>query len=315
VTRGSGDGDGGATPDGERHGATPDRRDPRPAGSDARLGAGTDVRFGVDLETYLSFLTDLGLDHVELKREYLEGHPEGPGPEAVRELADRYDVTVTYHAPFRDCNLGSFNDRIRAATVERVRETLSDAATAGAEAVVVHGGSVPRRYPEWVRATARRNARRSLRACAETAREVGVPLCVENQPVDDARVRYTTTPEDLAALLASIDVGPEWLAATLDVGHAKVSGVDWRSFVDRLGDRIRVCHLHDNDGTADRHDPLVEYEPVVEAVPADYVVFETQSVGDVRESVGGDVPVPSARPDGDRVGRAAGREGSTGSRR
>ncbi len=249
-----------------------------------------DVRFGASVEEFLAYLTDLGLDHVELKREYLEGHPDAPTPDELGELADRYDVSITYHAPFRDWNMGSFNDDVRRAGVEQVKASLDDAVTAGAGAVVVHGGSVPHRYPEWVREKAAENARRSLLECAEYAREVGVALCLENQPRSGDKRRYTTTPDDLADALAAVPVDGEHLGVTLDVGHAKVNGYDWREFVDRFGNRIRVCHLHDNDGTADQHDPLTEYREILETVPAAYFVFEMKTADDVARSVGADVP-------------------------
>jgi sugar phosphate isomerase/epimerase len=265
--------------------------------SEPTLGAAMDVRFGATVEEFVAYVTDLGLDHVELKREYLYGHPETPDPASVRDLADSYGVEVTYHAPFRDWNIGSFNDEVREASVEQVKRTIDDAATAEAAAVVVHGGSVPTRYPEWVRAKAHENALLSLAECAQYAQLVGVPLCLENQPHDPEKRRYTTSPSDLAGVIEEIDVTPEYFGVTLDVGHAKVNGYDWEAFVDRFGDRIRVCHLHDNDGTADQHDPLTGYEPVVEAVPADHFVFETKSVADVAVSVGQDPePLDSTTP-------------------
>ena len=263
--------------------------------TDQRLGAAMDVRFGASVPEFLVYITGLGLNHVEFKREYLHGHPESPDPERVRDLADDYGVSVTYHAPFRDWNLGSFNEASRRASVDQVKRTIDDAATAGAGAVIVHGGSVPRRYPEWVRSTAHENALQSLAECAEYAQLVGVPLCLENQPMSDAKRRYTTAPDDLAAVLDEVDVTPKYFGVTLDVGHAKVNGHDWRAFVDRFGDRIRVCHLHDNDGTADQHEPMVDHETVCEAVPADYFVFETKSLPDVARSVGAEPAAPETR--------------------
>jgi sugar phosphate isomerase/epimerase len=253
---------------------------------DATLGAAMDVRFGASVEEFLAYVTELGLSHLELKAEYLHGHPNAPSPERVGELADAYDVTVTYHAPFRDWNPGSFNDAVREASVEQVKRTLDDAVAAGAGAVVVHGGSVPERYPRWVRETAGKHARRSLAECAEYAQLVGVPLCLENQPVDDEKRRYTTTPDDLAAMLSEISVPARYLGVTLDVGHAKVNGYHWRDFVDRFGDRIHVCHLHDNDGSEDGHEPLPEYGEILETVPADYFAFEMKSPDDVARCVG-----------------------------
>ena len=252
-----------------------------------------DVRFGASVEEFLEYLTDFGLDHLELKREYLEGHPDTPSATELGELTDRYDVSVTYHAPFRDWNMGSFNDDVRQASVEQVKRSLDDAATTGAGAVVVHGGSVPHRYPEWVREGAAENARRSLVECAEYARSVGVPLCLENQPQSDAKRRYTTTPDALADALAGVPVGAEYLGVTLDVGHAKANGYEWRDFTTRFEDRIRVCHLHDNDGTGDHHTHLTDYQDIVDAVPADYFVFEMKSIDDIARCVGIDRPTPT----------------------
>ena len=260
--------------------------------NESRLGAAMDIRFGVTVEEFMAYVTDLGLDHVEFKSEYLAGHPNTPDPKRVGELADKYGVTLSYHAPFRDWNMGSYDETVREDSVERVKQTIDDAAAAGATSVVVHGGSVPHRYPEWVRRRARENARRSLAECAQYAQLVGVSLCLENQPIDDDKQRYTTSPADLAAMIEEVDVPPQYLSVTLDVGHAKVNGHDYHEFVEKFGHRIRVCHLHDNDGTADQHEPFPGYESVRESVPADFFVFEMKSPGDVATSVGTDVAAP-----------------------
>lgn len=261
---------------------------------DHRIGAAMDIRFGATVEEFMTYITDLGLDHVEFKHEYLAGHPETPGPERVRELAQTYDVTLSYHAPFRDWNPGSYDERVRRDSVERVKRTLDDAATAGATSVVVHGGSIPHRYPEWIRDRARENARRSLAECAEYAQVIGVSLCLENQPIDTEKRRYTTSPAELAAMIDTVDVPPQYLSVTLDVGHAKVNDHDWRAFVEEFGHRIRVCHLHDNDGSADQHEPFPGYESVVESVPANYFVFEMKSLADIAASVGTDATPPES---------------------
>jgi sugar phosphate isomerase/epimerase len=256
------------------------------------VGAAMDIRFGVSVEEFMRYVTDIGLNHVEFKREYLAGHPETPDPDRVKNLSERYGVSVTYHAPFRDWNVGSYDEVVRQDSVDRVKRTLDAAADAGGEAVVVHGGSVPTRYPEWVHEQARENAFKSLAECAEYAQSVGIPLCLENQPIDEEKRRYTTSPADLGEMLDTVDVDPMYLGVTLDVGHAKVNGESWREFVDRFGERIVVCHLHDNDGRADQHEPLPEYEPLVEAVPADYFVFEMKTVADVAACVGTDAAPP-----------------------
>jgi len=250
-----------------------------------RLGAAMDVRFEESVEEFIELITSLGLNHIELKREYLEGHPDAPPAAAVGELAEQYDISVTYHAPFRDWNIGSFNDAVREASVDQVRDTLDDALAADAEGVVLHGGSVPYRYPEWVRQEAAANARRSLVECAEYADDIGVPLCLENQPRNDSKQRYTTTPTALAETLAEVPVSAETLQVTLDIGHAKVNGEHWQEFVDQFGDRIHICHLHHNDGNEDTHEPLTEHNDLVDAIPANIFVFEMKDTADIAQCV------------------------------
>lgn len=243
------------------------------------VGAAMDLRFEATVEEFMNHVADLGLDHVELKREYLHAPPEPPSPKEIGTLADEYGVTLTYHAPFRDWNLGSFNEASRAASVDQVKATLDDAAVAKAGAVVVHGGSVPRRYPDRVKRKAVDNAVASLRECARYAENVGVALCLENQPRSDDVVRHTTTPDDLVDLLETVD--NDALRVTLDVGHAKVNGYGWQAFADAVGDRVHVVHLHDNDGTADDHRPLPGYDEIVDELDAPYNVFETKTIDDI----------------------------------
>jgi sugar phosphate isomerase/epimerase len=82
-------------------------------------------------------------------------------------------------------------------------------------------------------------------------------------------------------MLDRVGAPPEALGVTLDVGHAKVNGYDPLAFADRFDDRIRVVHLHDNDGTADQHRPLADYDAVVDATDAAYYAFEMKSLDDI----------------------------------
>ena len=245
------------------------------------IGAAADLRFDVTVPEFLDYVADLGLDHAEFKREFLHAPPEWAGADAVRTAARARGLSVSFHAPFRAWNLGSFNGASRRAAVSQVRATLDDAATCDAPAVVVHGGSVRSHYPDRVAEKAYENAVTSLRECADHAAEVGVPLCLENQPVSAAKRRHTTSPDDLATLLDRVDAPPEALGVTLDVGHAKVNGCDPLSFADRFGERVRVVHLHDNDGTADQHRPATDYDRVLDATDADYYAFEMKSMDDI----------------------------------
>lgn len=252
-----------------------------------RFGASLDLRFDESVGEFVEFLVDLGLDHVELRQGYLDVHPAPPTPRELRELAAARGLTYTFHAPYRDANVGNLNEPLRRTIVAGVKRTLDMAFAAGAGAVVVHGGSVLRRYPERVRTYARQQAVRSLRECARHADDIGMALCVENQRRRSARARYTETPAQLAAFLDEIDVDSEYLGVAVDVGHAKATGIGIDAFVERFGDRIHVAHLHDNDGTADQHAVLPEFRSVAARIGAEYNVLEMKSLGDIARCVEG----------------------------
>jgi len=251
------------------------------------FGASLGVRMDDSVEEYADFLDSLGLSHVEIRWNYLDTREHRPSDRRLRDIRESREFTYTIHAPYGDANPGSLNEGLRRATTDRIVEALDTAAAIGAGAVVVHGGSVTRSYPDRVKHYAREQAVRTIRAAARHADDVGVPLCVENQRVK-RKTRYnTSTPAELAAFLEDVGLDTDYLGVTLDVGHATASGIDYESFVETFGDRIVVTHLHDNDGTSDDHDPLLEYEAVAADIGAPYNVLEMKSKTDVERCVEG----------------------------
>ena len=47
--------------------------------------------------------------------------------------------------------------------------------------------------------------------------------------------------------------GAEVLGFCFDSGHANLVGIDFEDFIKTLGPRLKVLHLHDNDGLRDLH--------------------------------------------------------------
>lgn len=250
-----------------------------------RFGAAMDVRFDATVESFAKFLTDRGLDHIELRAGYLDVREDGPTPETLREVADEYGVTYSVHAPHLDAAPGNVNERLRSAVVEATVDALDFAAAIDAVGVVTHGGGARMRYPDRVRDHVRSQAIETIRACARHAETVDVPLCLENQRTKPDVRRFTATPDRLASVLEAVGVGPDALRVTLDVGHAKASGIRSERFVDRFGDRIHLVHLHDNDGETDAHDPLPSFRSVGADIGAPYNVLEMKSRDDIDRSL------------------------------
>ena len=100
--------------------------------------------------------------------------------------------------------------------------------------------------------------REFLMSIAPISKENGVILCVENLynnigghivdgPCTDARLAAERI--DQMNELA----GAEVFGFCFDTGHANLLGIDMEKFVTTLGSRLKVLHIHDNDGIADLH--------------------------------------------------------------
>jgi len=248
--------------------------------SEPRFGASLDIRFGESVPEFVSFLGERGLDHLEVRQGYADVRETSVVDTLQETLAGR-EFGVTFHAPHIDCAMGNINEGLRRAAVDGVKRSLDMAATVDAGGVVVHGGASRRRYPERVRAHSRSQALASVGECARYAESVGVPLCLENSREKARSRRHTATPDRMAAFLDDLDADPASLRVTLDIGHAKASGVPYERFVERFGERIHIAHLHDNDGEGDDHDPLPEFESVASDIGAPYNVLEMKSLEDI----------------------------------
>lgn len=121
--------------------------------------------------------------------------------------------------------------------------------------IVMHGFKLARfvgEEEEW------RQTERFIDSLAPLARELGVVLCIENL-YDSIGGHLVEGPCCNARKAAErIDrVNERWQAEVLgfcfDTGHANLVGLDFASFLDTLGPRLKVLHTHDNDGISDLH--------------------------------------------------------------
>lgn len=84
-----------------------------------------------------------------------------------------------------------------------------------------------------------------LRPYVDLGKSLGVTLCVENM--------YTVSAEATRMIADALDCGICW-----DVGHANFGGYDQYDGIMTCGERLKVLHLHDNNGKADLHIPAFQ---------------------------------------------------------
>lgn len=93
---------------------------------------------------------------------------------------------------------------------------------------------------------------------APLAKEMGITICIENL-YDGIGGHLVEGPCCNAKRAAErIDrfndkYGAEVLGFCFDTGHANIVGIDFESFITTLGNRLKVLHIHDNDGISDLH--------------------------------------------------------------
>ena len=81
----------------------------------------------------------------------------------------------------------------------------------------------------------------------------GVRLCIENMAgkpyaAHPMEAVYGSRAQDILELAEALDLGVCW-----DFGHANMTGLCQSAELDKLRGRVRVLHIHDNDGRTDTH--------------------------------------------------------------
>lgn len=93
---------------------------------------------------------------------------------------------------------------------------------------------------------------------APMAKEMGITICIENL-YDSVGGHIVEGPGcDVRKAVERIDrindaCHAQVLGFCFDTGHANLVGIDFENFIITLGYRLKVLHIHDNDGIGDLH--------------------------------------------------------------
>lgn len=122
--------------------------------------------------------------------------------------------------------------------------------------IVIHGYKMARYLgsedAEWAHTS------ELLEYLAPMAKEMGITLCIENLYDGPAGHLMEGPCCDVNKAVERIDrmndkYGAEVLGFCFDTGHANLVGLDFERFLTTLGHRLKVLHIHDNDGKYDLH--------------------------------------------------------------
>jgi sugar phosphate isomerase/epimerase len=170
-------------------------------------------------------------------------------------------------------NLASGDEGIRQRSLDFVSEALALTARLGAPFYSVHAGFItdPTSFgktsfvfpmpvsPDEVQFAMDRFIT-TLEIVTDRAQRLGVQVLVENN-VCSPELRdklLLQTADEFLGLFGALR--SPYLGMLLDTGHLNVTahtlGFDRMSFVDQVAPYVRAFHVHDNDGTADTHQPV-----------------------------------------------------------
>ena len=184
--------------------------------------------------------------------------------EGVRDEAQRHGIRLAQmHAPIYNPFAGT---RESDALNDLTARSMRTAAVLGVPWVVVHPGSVTGAWDETHRRTLRERCVTYLRRILYASDGLAVGVAMENCTSKDREIAATTEqpagvrPRELYGATAEelLEIqdasgGGECVGVCWDFGHAQVQGVDQAQQLRLLGPRLKVTHVHDNDGRSDQH--------------------------------------------------------------
>lgn len=206
----------------------------------------------------VDFIADNGFDGIDVSFDLFSdlGNPlccEGDIYSVLYSMGNRAasrGLTLPVcHLPFYMPNPD--DDRAMKPFARALREGIKAAAylkipTAVIHPIVRHSSACT--YPKW-----RDENLTFLFPLCELAQEKGVTLAIENM----TGIPYPSQPKELVFGSRAKDV--RWLADKLDCGvcwdfgHANLTGLCQSAELHTVGDRLRMVHVHDNDGKNDTH--------------------------------------------------------------
>ena len=232
---------------------------------------------------------DFNIDHVINPYEYVKGEKypfcDKTTEEFVarfkslKEASEKYDIKFSQmHAPFPTWFEGKPEESEYLLKV--VEKCIAVCAYVGCPAIVVHP------YNSGCKKTDVEINLQMYRRLMPAAKKYGVKICLENLfTVYKGRLveGICTHAEDACYLIDRLneEAGEDLFGFCFDVGHANVTGKNIRGYINTLGKRLTVLHIHDNDSKGDKH--MIPYTQATDLWGADLATDWEGFIGGLRD--------------------------------
>ena len=127
----------------------------------------------------------------------------------------------------------------------------------GCKYLIVHGASIDGNDTDTTTEEMDAMNKKLYEALIPTLQNCDVVVCLENlfSWKNGAIEGHCQNSKEAAEFIDYLNdkAGKEAFGFCLDVGHANLTKKDFRTVVQPLGSRLKTLHIHDNDGTNDKH--------------------------------------------------------------
>jgi sugar phosphate isomerase/epimerase len=202
----------------------------------------------------IAFAHQHGFQGVEITCDY----PRGPldySHETISQmatLAEKLDMPLQVHAPYRNLRLADINPRIREASVQSVKDGIDFAHQISARIVTMHLGNTAKILRNQFYMHIRKALFDSITTLVKYAEVPNVTLAIENVPLGRSAWEEAIGQKAKEIIDIIKEVKAKNIGVTFDVGHANTVS-DPVNFATELAPYVVKIHLHDNDGSIDQH--------------------------------------------------------------
>ena len=175
-----------------------------------------------------------------------------------REAADKYGISFTQtHAVFPIWKEG--DEEYNARTMERLHKSIALTAFLGSKYVVIHPAFRPLNQDRMSAEEEWALNRELYMQLVPTLKEYNVVCCLENLfNRGPEGMRFAAACSDFHDAAKWVDdlnalAGAECFGFCFDTGHCHLVNQNVRRALNLLGKRLKVLHIHDNDGSTDWH--------------------------------------------------------------
>lgn len=154
--------------------------------------------------------------------------------------------SISFHGPFRKCNLAVMTDEEWKKTLVSYEESFKIAAKYNPKFMVLHSN-------EWIpndeiTLELKEKILKKIDTLVELGKKYSIEVVVENVGVKRTLVYSQDEYENI--------ILKNNYKSLIDIGHAYVNSWDIEGLIKRLKENILGYHFHNNDGNSDQHQPI-----------------------------------------------------------